>query len=170
VGGAPACSEAPPGGASRSGRLPEGRQVAGGGHRVGREAVHLGLVEQQEEGAGAADPVSLVAQVELGAVHPGPVQLAQALVGPGLQLVELPELDRLGRAGVRAGRFQVVPEPVVAERALPRPAVVLAPVDDPERAGGHAVPAAVADVRLDHDRAELGAEQGAGRADLEAGR
>ena len=39
-----------------------------------------------------------------------------------------------------------------------------------ERAGGHAVAAAVADVLLDDDRAELGAEERAGRADVEAGR
>src|SRR4029453_10067415 len=48
------------------------------------------------------------------------------------------------------------------------PAVLLTPVDDPERAGGHAVAAAVADVGLDDHGAELGPEQRPGRADLQA--
>ena len=39
-----------------------------------------------------------------------------------------------------------------------------------ERARGHAVAAAVADVLLHDDRAELGAEERAGRADVEAAR
>ena len=42
-------------------------------------------------------------------------------------------------------------------------------VDHAERTGRHAVAAAVADVLLDDDRAELGAEERAGRADVEAG-
>jgi hypothetical protein len=53
------------------------------------------------------------------------VQLGQPPVGALAQLVELAELDRLGRAGLRAGRLQAVVQPVVAERALLRPAVVL---------------------------------------------
>src|SRR5436190_5504971 len=55
-------------------------------------------------------------------------------------------------------------------RRLGRPHRQLAPVEDAERAGGHAVAAAVADVRLDDDGAVLGSEQRAGRADVEAGR
>src|SRR5207245_4225979 len=41
-------------------------------------------------------------------------------------------------------------------------------VEDAERARGDAVAAAVADVLLDDDRAELGAEERSGRADVEA--
>src|SRR5205807_1430298 len=41
-------------------------------------------------------------------------------------------------------------------------------VDDTERAGGDARPAAVADVRLDHDRVELSTDDGAGGTHLEA--
>src|SRR5207253_3212711 len=72
--------------------------------------------------------------------------------------------------------------PVVAERALPhttiglpreRPRPVrrreLPLVDDAERTGRHAVAAAVAHVLLDHDRPELGAEERAGRTDVETG-
>ena len=42
-------------------------------------------------------------------------------------------------------------------------------VDDAERAGGDAVAAAVAGVRLDQDRVELGPDDRPGRADLQAG-
>ena len=79
-------------------------------------------------------------------------------------------LDRLGRARLRARRRHARAEPVVAQRALPRPAVALALVDHPVRAGGDAVAAAVADVLLHHHGAELGAEQRTGRADVQAGR
>jgi hypothetical protein len=77
---------------------------------------------------------------------------------------------------------------VVAERAFPHAPVLLLPedrqrerrvvgtagqvalVEDAERAGGHAVPAAVADVLLYDDRPEFGAEERAGGADVEAAR
>src|SRR5207247_213519 len=96
-------------------------------------------------------------------------QLAQPGRGALAQFVQRPELDRLGRAGLRAGRRHARPQPVVAQRALPRPAVALALVDHPVRAGRDAVPAAVADVLLHHDRAELRAEQRTRRADVQAG-
>ena len=44
--------------------LPHRRQVAGGDNRIRRQAVHLGLVEQQESRAGAADAVSGVVPVQ----------------------------------------------------------------------------------------------------------
>ena len=100
---------------------------------------------------------------------PGLVQLADPLLGPLPQLVQRAELDRLGRAGLGAGRAQPVADPVVAQRALVRAAVGLAPRDDAERAGRDAVAAAVADVVLDHHGAELGAHQRAGRAHVQAG-
>src|SRR5205085_10738577 len=77
---------------------------------------------------------------------------------------------RLGGARWGACRFHVTAEPVVAEGALPGPAVLLAAVDGPEGAGRDAVAAAVAHVRLDHHGAELGAHQCAGWADVEASR
>ena len=104
---------------------------------------------------------------------------ARAAPRPGCgalpQLVERAELDRLGRARLRAGRGLVVAEPVVAQRALLREAGVLGALFD--RSGGrsprtgrrHAVAAAVADVVLHDDRAELGPEQRARRADVQAG-
>jgi len=148
--------------------LPDRAEVAGGHDRVRRQPVDLGLVEQQEERAVAADAVLRVAPVEPGDVDPSLVQLGQPPVGALAQLGQLAELDRLGGAGLGArGRLALL-EPVVAERALERPAVVLAQVDDAVRTGRDAVAAAVADVRLDDDRAELGAEQRAGRAHVEA--
>ena len=82
--------------------------------------------------------------------------------------LELAELNRLRRARRRARRLQARLLAVVAERALERAPVVGPPIDDAERAGDDAVAAAVADVGLDEDAAELGADDRSGRARLEA--
>src|SRR6185437_591098 len=83
---------------------------------------------------------------------------------------ERAELDRVRRAGLRAGRLQPVVQPVVTHRALPRPAVALAPLDHAVRARRNAVAATVADVLLHYDCRELGAEQRPRRADVETAR
>ena len=77
-------------------------------------------------------------------------------------------IDSVGQALAQAGVMSDR-QPVVAQGALPGPPVVRALVDDAVRAGGDAVAAAVADVLLDDDGAELGAEQRPGRAHVEAG-
>jgi hypothetical protein len=161
------------GGQARGGHAdvpPHGRQVAGGDHRVGRQAVHLGLVEQQEKRPAAADAVRRVVQVQLRVLLARRVQVLDPQPGPFAQLVKRAELDGLGRAGLGAGRLHAGAEPVVAQRALVCLAVLLAPGDHAERAGPDAVTAAVADVVLDHHGAELGAEQRPGRAHVQAGR
>src|SRR5581483_6349415 len=102
------------------------------------------------------------------------------------QLVDLAELDRVRRARLRAGRLVAALQAVVAERALPHAPVLLLPeqrqrerrvsgaawkialVDHAERTRGNAVAAAVADVFLHDDGAELGAEERARRARVEA--
>lgn len=134
-------------------------QIAGGHHGVGRESVHLWLVEEQEERPVTPDPVVRVVSVQARLFHPLFVQLVHTQGGALAQLVEWSELDRFGRAGLRAGRFLSRAQAVVAHRALERPAVVLTLLDHPVRAGGHAVAAAVADVLLDDDCAEFRAEQ-----------
>ena len=58
-------------GRSQADVLPHGGQVAGSDHRIRRQAVHLGLVQQQEERPAAADAVVRVVQVELGLILPG---------------------------------------------------------------------------------------------------
>jgi hypothetical protein len=116
----------------------------------------------------AAHAVVLVAQVQPRRVLAGRLQLPQPDVRSRAQVAELAVDDRLGRARLRARRRLVVLEPVVAERALPRAPVPLAPLDDPERARGDAVAAAVADIGLHDDGVELGPEQRARRAHLQA--
>src|SRR5438067_3755083 len=98
------------------------------------------------------------------------MQVLDALLRADAELHEIPELDGRGRTALRAGGDHVRLEPVVAERALPCPAVVLAPVDDAEGARGDAVAAAVADVGLHVARVELGAHQRPGRTALQASR
>src|SRR5205823_2427195 len=118
-----------------------------------------------------ADAIVRIPAVQLRAVPALGLELREPCVGALPQLLERAELDRLRRAGLRAGRLVPALQPVVAERALPDPVVLLgegrqvrsrrqvAPVENAERAGRDAVAAAVADVLLDHDRPELGPEQ-----------
>src|SRR4051794_28135860 len=91
--------------------------------RVRRQAVHLGLVEKQEEGPEPADAVLRVVAVEASAVPAFRLELGEPCVCPLAQLVELAELDRLGGAGFRARRLVAALQAVVTERALPDAAV-----------------------------------------------
>src|SRR5579872_405922 len=136
---------------------------------VGRQAIDLGLVEQQEEGARPVDAVIRVGQVQLSVALPRLPQRRQAVLGALVQHVELAELDRVRGTRLCAGGLLVVLQAVVAERALPHAAVVLALVEHPERTRWDAVAAAVTDVLLNHHRPEFGPEQGSRRTDLEAG-
>ena len=86
--------------------------------------------------------------VEIGLGDAPGVQLLDPTASPIAQLVDRPELDRGGRAGLGAGRDKAIPLAVVTKCALVRVAVEVAPGDDPERAGRDAVRAAVADVAL----------------------
>ena len=98
------------------------------------------------------------------------MQLGDPARGDLHQLLVGAELDRVGRAGLRAGRLQPVLEAVVAERALAGAPVLGVAVDHAERTRRHAVAAAVADVRLQHHRLMLGADQRTGRAGVETAR
>src|SRR5581483_5331719 len=96
------------------------------------------------------------------------VELPHPRLRPLPELADRAELDRIGRAGLGAGRLQPRLQPVVAEGALLRRVRGGVDVDHPEGTRGDAHAAAVADVRLDHHRVELGPDDRAGRADLEA--
>src|SRR5438067_922856 len=73
----------------------------------------------------AAAAVVRFAAVEPGAVPVLRLELLEPLLGALAELVERPELDRVGRASLGAGRFVAPLEPVVAESALPDAAVLL---------------------------------------------
>src|SRR6185436_18716378 len=98
------------------------------------------------------------------------VERAEALPRQAAHVLEVAELDRLGGARLGARRGEVGLESPVTERALLRDARLLAEADDVVRAGRDAVPAAVADVRLDVDGVELRLDDRVGRADLHARR
>src|SRR5262249_44426563 len=97
------------------------------------------------------------------------VQVVDTLSGTALQVSEWAELDRVRRARFGARRLPAALEPVVAQRALVRVTGRLgqSQLHNPERTRGHAIAAAVADVVLHDDRAELGSEQRSGRASLQ---
>src|SRR3954451_25028681 len=63
------------------GRAPGPRQVARGDHRIRREPVDLGIVEQEEERAEAADAVIRVGAVELSAVPALGLELLEPRTG-----------------------------------------------------------------------------------------
>src|SRR5919202_1325612 len=92
-----------------------GGQVAAG--QVGRlgQAVGRGRVLEQVERVEPAQH-RLVASVQARLGAAGLLQLLHSGVGALLQVADGPELDRRGRAGLRAGRRQPRLEPVVTER------------------------------------------------------
>ena len=83
-----------------------------------RQAVDLGLVEQQVERVQAAEDL-VVVPVEPGvAIAPGRGAARRRRLGPRPQLLDRPELDRRRRAGLGTGGDEVVLEPVVAEACI----------------------------------------------------
>src|SRR5439155_26251450 len=98
---------------------PHVRQVPRRRQRIGRKPVHLGLVQQQEEGAESIDAVGRIVAVQPGATDPGPFQSIDAVLSRDPQLVQRPELDRLGRARLGASRLVAIPYAVIAKGALP---------------------------------------------------
>src|SRR5438270_9071836 len=100
--------------------------------------------------------------VDVGVRHPGGMELRDARAGALAELLDGAELDRLRRTRLRTRRHEAGLLAVVAEGALERAAVGGAAVDDAERAGHDAVAAAVADVRLHINAAELRAHDRAG--------
>src|SRR5205823_1229275 len=138
--------------------------------RILRQVVRAGPREQEEERVEAAEKPLRVGAVELRVLEAHRLERLDALLRLGDQVVAEAELDRLGRARLRARRPEAVVNAVVAERALRRRARALVERHDAERAGGDAVPAAVADVLADVDGAVLRAVDGASRAGVETAR
>ena len=77
------------------------------------------------------------------------------------QLRQFAEHDRFSGTRFGAGRLHAFFLTVVTERAFPGAAVVLATIDDAERAAGYAITTTVADVGLNVNRIELRANDGA---------
>src|SRR5438874_4199231 len=136
---------------------------------VPRQPVYLGFVDEEVERIEPAERPFRVGAVELG-LHALRLELVDALVCARAQLGDRPELDRVRGARLRARGLEADLEPVVAERALLGRARYRIDVDHAERTRGDAGPTSVADVGLDHDGVELGADDRAGRAHLQASR
>src|SRR5205823_14188922 len=141
--------------------------VAAGQHGALRtgQLVGLRLVGEKEEGV---QPAVFLVAVDAGFADTLLVQGAHPVGSHLTHLAERSELNRLSRAGGGARRLQIVLQPVVAEGALLGGSGVAIEADHAIGAGGDAVAAAVADVLLDVDGVELGANDRVGRADLQA--
>src|SRR5436309_2377083 len=136
---------------------------------VPRQPVYLGFVDEEVKRIEPAERPFRVGAVELGLDALG-LELVDPLARARAQLRDRPELDRVRGARLRARGLEPHLEPVVAERALLGGARHRVHVDDAERTRGDAGPTSVADVGLDHHSVELGADDGAGGAHLEASR
>src|SRR5579872_1271751 len=88
------------------------------------------------------------------------------------ELLQIAELDGIGRTRLGAGRLQAVFETVVAERALVRLVIATlrrgVELDHAIGTRRHAVSAPVANVLLNDNRVEFGADDGAGGTRFEA--
>src|SRR5437868_4248279 len=149
------------------GEAPALGEVRGRQLRMARQPVDLGLVHEEIEGVQPAERSGRACAVELRGDALG-LELSDALLGAGPQLGDRPELDRVGGTGLGARRLEPHLEPVVAQGALLGRARHRIDVDHAERARGDAGPAPVAHVGLDHHRVELGADDRAGGAHLQA--
>src|SRR5207253_4765381 len=113
---------------------------------------------------------AFVGAVQVSAALAGAPQLPEPRLGLRLEIGDGAEVDRLGRACLRACGLEARLHPVVAERALLGGPGYGIDVDHAERARADAVAAAVARIRLDDDRIELRPNDGARRAHLQAAR
>src|SRR5215470_305016 len=140
-------------------------------HLLRGQPVDLRAVEEKEDRTCSPHPLTagVLGSVQPRFTHALGTQSSQPPAGLLLHLFDRAEGDRLRGTRLGAGRHKVELQPVVAERAFEGTPVAFAAVDHAEGAGRDAVATAVAHVRLDDDGAELGAEDGARRADLEAG-
>ena len=108
--------------------------------------------------------------VEPGSGNPLRAQDLQAAAGLAAQFVQGAEKDGLRGACFGAGRNKPVPQTIKAERALVRVAGPFVEVHHAKRTGRHTGGAAVADVRLQVDRAVFRMHQRPGRAGAQARR
>src|SRR5262245_51348592 len=144
--------------------------VALGKHRVRGEIVGRRLREKEEEGVEPSEEALGIGPVELGVREAHRLERLDAALRLLHELVAEAELDGLRRARFGARGPEPVVDAVVAEGALRGAPRVAVEAHDAEGAGGDAVPAAVADVLVDVDGAELRAVDGARRAGVQAPR
>src|SRR5262249_44070078 len=123
--------------------------------RLFRQPIYRRTIEKEIEGIQLRVACGGGITIEIGAGRALLVQLLNSPAGPCAQLVDRAELDRLGRAGFGARRDQAIALSVVAKRAFVSVPIIAAARDDAEGTGRHAVGAAVTDVRLNEDVAEL---------------
>src|ERR1700737_1902668 len=145
-----------------------GKEIARGHLRIGRQSVDFRSVDEQVERIQPAQHL-LVGAIEIRLVLARPVQLLYPRFRSLSKLADGPKLNRLGRAGFRAGGLHPALQPVVTERALLRGVRDRVDVDHAERTGRNAVAASIASVRLNDDGVELGSDDRARRADFQAG-
>src|SRR5258708_16609648 len=76
------------------------------------------------------------------------VQCGYAFFGPGSQLIEITKGDRVGWAGLCAGRLYAILLGIVAQRAFKGAPVVVIACHYAKGTGGNAIAAAITDIGL----------------------
>src|SRR2546428_2190800 len=134
---------------------------------IRRQPVDLWPVHEEIERVEASEHL-LVGAVQIRAALAGVLQLTQSSVRHFLEIDDGAEVDRPGRTGLGAGGLEAHLHAVVAERALLRGPRHRVDADDAEGAGPDAITTTVARIGLDDNRVQLGADDGARRAHLQA--
>src|SRR5205823_73242 len=129
-------------------------QVDGRDLRLWRQVVSTHISANYEECMRAAN-AGIRGIVKLRIVHAALMQFFDPRFRFISQHLNLAELNGFRRAGLRAGGNQAHLLPVVTERALERPAVIHVLFNHAEWTGNHAIPAPVADVRLNEHSTEF---------------
>src|SRR5512143_693683 len=128
-------------------------------------AIHLRSIQEKVE---HIEATGLLVPVDVRPAVAQALELRQAFVGGAPEFGDLSERNRPRRASLRAGGPQPVVNAVVAQRALVDRARGIAQGDHTVGAGRDAILAADADVLLDDDVSQVGADDGAGGAGVQA--
>src|SRR6201996_6325976 len=141
-------------------------QVRGASTRPFRQIVDGGVVFEQEEGVQCTVFAGCFRAIQIGVGFTTGMQLFHTLFCVFAQLTYLAELDGLGRTTLSACGNEAILLAVITQCALVGATILFVAADHSERAANNAVCAAVADVLLHVNIAELVVDECAGRADL----
>src|ERR1700742_379222 len=143
-------------------------QVRGASTRPFRQIVDGGVVLEEEEGVQSAVFAGRFRTVQIGVDLTTGMQLFHTLFCVFAQLTYLAELDGLGRTTLSACGNEAILLAVITQCALVGATILFVAADHSEWAANNAICAAVADVLLHVDIAELVVDERAGRTDLHA--
>ena len=134
------------------------RCLFGWHHRIGRQIVDFGFIGQQEKRV-QTFRARLACRIRAVKIRPlfilRSCRLLELRAGFRPQIIHLTEDNRICRTCFRACGLHIILQPVITQSAFPCAAIVGKPVNDAEGARHHAIPAAIANIRLNVHRVEF---------------